>query len=87
VVELLATLWDRVAVTVTGCEFYSTDDCGSRDWGAGEVAVGVMERVSSSKHSEVFKKMNFIFAVVGSGGYGGQLGGGGIEEVRFFAPI
>jgi hypothetical protein len=35
-----------------------------------------MEAVSSFKYSEVFKKMNFIFAAVGSGGFGG----GGIEE-------
>jgi len=50
--------------------------------------VGAMETVSSFKHSEVFKKMNSIFAAVGSGGCGGGFGGGGIEEeVKLLAPI
>ena len=48
-----------MAVTATGCEFCSGGDCGSGDCGA-EVAVGAMEVVGSFKHSEVFKKMNFI---------------------------
>ena len=45
--------------------------------------------VSSFKHSEVFKKMNFIFAGVGSGSCGGFRGGGGgiKEEDKFLAPI
>ena len=57
----------------------------AKETGAGEVAVGAMEMVSSCKHSEVFKKMNFIFAGVGSGSCGG-FGGGGIEEEDKFLP-
>jgi len=69
---------------MTGCEFCSRGDCGSGDCGAGEVAVGAMEVVGSFKHSEVFKKMNFIFPAVGSGGFGG-----GVieEEVKFLTLI
>jgi len=55
-----------------------------QETGAGEAAVGAMEMVSSFKHGEVFKKMNFIFAGVGSGGCGG---GGVEEEDEFLAPI
>jgi len=59
----------------------------SGDCGAGEVAVGATEAVGSFKHSEVFKKMNFIFAAVNSGGYG-CFGCGGIEEEdKSLAPI
>jgi len=65
-----------VAVTVTGCEFCSGGDRGSGDCGAGEVVVGAMEVVGSFKHTEVFKKMIFIFAAVGSGGCRGFGGGG-----------
>ena len=72
---------------MTGCEFCSGGDCGSGDCGAGEVAVGAMEMVGSFKHSEVFKKMNFVFAAVGSGGCGGFGGGGFEEEDKFLAPI
>ena len=72
---------------MTGCEFCSGGDCGSGDYGAGEVAVGAMEAVGSFKHSEVFKKMNFIFPAVGSGGCGGFGGGVIEEEVKFLTPI
>jgi len=78
---------DRVAVTMTGCEFCSGGDCGSGDCGAGEVAVGATEAVGSFKHSEVFKKMNFIFPAVGSGGFGGFGGGVIEEEVKLLTPI
>jgi len=46
-----------------------------------------MEVVGSFKHSEVFKKMNFIFPAVGSGGCGGFGGGVIEEEVKFLTPI
>ena len=47
-----------------------------------------METVSFFTHSEVFKKINFIFAAAGCGGCGGGFGGGWIkEEVKFLAPI
>jgi len=49
--------------------------------------VGAMEAVGSFKHSEVFKKMNFIFPAVGSGGCGGFGGGVIEEEVKFLTPI
>jgi len=65
---------------VTGCEFCSGGDCGSGGCGAGGFAERAMEAVSSFKHIEVFKKMNFIFVAVCSGGFGGSFGGGGIEE-------
>jgi hypothetical protein len=47
------------------------------------VEVGAMEAVSSFKYIEVFKKMNFIFAAVGSGGFGGGIE----EEDEFLAPM
>ena len=47
-----------------------------------------MEAVSSFKHTEVLRKMNFIFAAVGSGGFGGGFGSREIEEEdEFLAPI
>ena len=67
-----------------GRKFCSAGDCGSGGCGAREVEVGAMEAVSSFKHTEVLRKMNFIFAAVGSGGFGSRE----IEEEdEFLAPI